>query len=308
MHNPPRWKIAYALGAVYIIWGSTYLFIRIGIESLPPFLMAGVRFVIAGGLLYGWLRWRGGVKPEPVHWKSAAIIGALLLLGGNGGVCWAEQRVPSGLTALLIGTTPLWMTLFDWLWHGAARPGRRMVFGLVCGFAGVGLLIAPGQFAGGGRIDPIGASVLLLATLAWATGSLYSRRAPLPVSPLLATAMEMLAGGVILVLASVIFGEWKNLGDLHVSARSLFALGYLIVFGSLIAFSAYIWLLGATTIARASTYAFVNPLIAVFLGWAVADEAITPRTLLAAAAIVVAVMAIILHPPAKTDEPVSEPV
>src|SRR3989442_774734 len=156
MHNPPRWKIASALGMVYFIWGSTYYGIRVGIETLPPFLMAGVRVLVAGSILYAWMRWRGTPKPERVHWRSATIVGGLMLLGGNGGVCWAEQRVPSGLTALIVGTTPLWMAVIDWLWHGAARPGGRMIFGLLCGFAGIVLLISPGQFAGGGHVDSVG--------------------------------------------------------------------------------------------------------------------------------------------------------
>jgi drug/metabolite transporter (DMT)-like permease len=269
------------------------------LETLPPFLMAGVRFVIAGALLYVWTRGRGAPRPARIHWRSATIVGGLLLLGGNGGVCWAEQRVPSGLTALLIGTMPLWMILMDWLWHGAKRPTLRMTFGLICGFAGVGLLISPGQFAGSNHVDSVGAVVLIGATVSWAAGSTYSRRAPLPHSPLLATAMEMLMGGVLLLLVSAIAGEWNHGGTLHVSMRSLLALAYLIVFGELIAFSAYIWLLRAASTAVVSTYAYVNPVVAVFLGWALAGEQITSRTLLAAAAIIVAV-AIIATRPAET--------
>jgi drug/metabolite transporter (DMT)-like permease len=289
-------RIAAALGAVYVIWGSTYLAIRIGIESIPPFLMAGVRFVVAGGALYAWVRWRGAAKPDRIHWRSATIIGAWMLLGGNGGVCWAEQHVPSGLTALIIGTTPVWMTLLDWLWHGAGRPSARVALGLILGFAGVGLLISPGEFAGGDHVDPAGAGVLILATMSWAAGSLYSRRAALPATPLLGTAMEMLAGGIVLLAVSAAVGEWGRCDAAAVSARSLTALGYLIVFGSLIAFSAYIWLFRVTSTALASTYAYVNPLIAVFLGWAIVGEPITPRTLLAAVAIIAAVVAVISRP------------
>lgn len=305
--SPSRWQIATAMGAVYVIWGSTYLAIRIGIETLPPFLMAGTRFLVAGAALYAWTRWRGVPKPERPHWRSAIIIGGLLLLGGNGGVCWAEQRVPSGLTALMIGTTPLWMLLLDWLWHGAARPSMRTVFGLACGFAGIGLLVSPGQFAGGNFVDPVGATVLIFATLTWAAGSLYSRRAPLPRAPLLATAMEMICGGTLLLATSAITGEWTRLGQTHISLRSVVALGYLIVFGALVAFTAYVWLLRMTTTARVSTYAYVNPLIAVFLGWALAGEQITLRTILAAVAIIVAVVIIISHPAAEPEQAPCEP-
>ena len=305
--SPARWQIATAMGAVYVIWGSTYLAIRIGIETLPPFLMAGTRFVIAGAALYAWTRWRGVLKPERLHWRSATIIGGLLLLGGNGGVCWAEQRVPSGLTALMVGTTPLWMLLLDWLWHGAARPSLRTVFGLACGFAGVGLLVTPGQFAGGSHVDPVGAAVLMFATVTWAAGSLYSRRAALPRAPLLATAMEMLCGGALLLMASAVTGEWTRLGQAHVSLRSAIALGYLIAFGALVAFTAYVWLLRVTTTARVSTYAYVNPLVAVFLGWALAGEPITLRTILAAGAIIIAVVIIISHPAAEPERAPCEP-
>ncbi len=305
--SPSRWQLATAMGAVYVIWGSTYLAIRIAIETLPPFLMAGTRFVVAGAALCAWTRWRGVPKPERVHWRSATIIGGLLLLGGNGGVCWAEQRVPSGLTALMIGTTPLWMLLLDWLWHGAARPSPRTVFGLACGFAGIGLLVSPGQFAGGSFVDPVGATVLIFATLAWAAGSLYSRRAPLPRAPLLATAMEMICGGALLLATSGIAGEWTRLGQTHISLRSALALGYLIVFGALVAFTAYVWLLRVTTTARVSTYAYVNPLIAVYLGWALAGEPITLRTILAAVAIIVAVVIIISHPTAEPEQAPCEP-
>lgn len=302
MHESHRVRVAIALGAVYIIWGSTYLAIRVGLETMPPFLMAGVRFLVAGGLLYAWMRWRGVPKPERVHWRSATIVGAGLLLGGNGGVCWAEQRVPSGLTALIIGTMPLWMALIDWIWYGAAKPTARTVFGLTCGFVGVGLLISPGEFAGGDHVDPIGAAALIGAEICWATGSLYSRRAKLPASPWLATAMEMLTGGVLLLVASGLTGEWARVPTLHVSARSLIALLYLLTFGSLIAFSAYIWLLRATSVAVVSTYAYVNPVVAVFLGWLLLGEPVTLRTLLAAGAIIVAVVAIISRPanPAAT--------
>src|SRR6266481_1065314 len=167
------WKLIAAFAAVYVIWGSTYLGIRIGIETIPPFLMAGIRQTTAGLLLYVWLRMRGAPQPERVHWRSAAIVGALMLLIGNGGVAWAEKVVPSGLTALLIATMPLWMTLLDWHWHGAERPGAQILVGLALGFVGAGLLVAPRQFAGGTHIDPWGALALFAATVAWAAGSLY---------------------------------------------------------------------------------------------------------------------------------------
>ena len=295
-----RWKIAAALGTVYIVWGSTYLAIRIGVETIPPLLMAGVRQAIAGLLMYGWLRWRGAAKPETVHWRSATIIGVLMLLVGNGGVCWAEQVVPSGLTALLVATTPLLMVLLDWLWQGAKRPSGQLVAGLTLGFVGAGLLVSPGQFAGVGHVDPLGGVVLFVAALAWAAGSLYSRRAKLPSSTLLGAAMEMIAGGALLLVASGLFGEWRGFVWTQVSARSLGAILYLIVFGSMVAYTAYMWLMQVTTPARVSTNAYINPVVAVVLGWWVAGEPITQRIVIAAGIIIVAVIVIISHrsPPA----------
>jgi drug/metabolite transporter (DMT)-like permease len=265
------------------------LAIRFAIETLPPFLMAGARFVVAGGVLYGWARRRGAARPTRFHWRAATVVGGLMLLGGNGGVVWAEQRVFSSLAALMIATVPLWMALLDWVRPGGVRPGNGVVVGLALGFAGVVLLATAGAGAGDHYLEPAGAIVLVLAALSWSIGSLYSRGARLPASPFLATAMEMLMGGALLLVVGLLTGEWTQLG-MQVSFRSFLALGYLIVFGSIVAFTAYIWLLRVTTPARASTYAYVNPVVAVLLGWALGNEPLTPRTLLAAAVIIVAVV------------------
>lgn len=286
---PVRWLVLAAFAAVYVIWGSTYLAIRIAIETLPPFLMAGVRFLVAGALLYAWARLTGAPRPTRVHWRATAVIGAFLLFGGTGGVAWAEQTVPSGITALLIAAVPLWMVLLDWLRPGGSRPGGAVLLGLGVGFAGVIVLVGPGEIAGSGGVDPVGAAVIMVACLSWAVGSLYSRGAPLPDSPLLSTAMEMLAGGAILTAAGLVTGEASRVEPAAVSAASLAALGYLVVFGSIIAFNAYVWLLRNAATHRVATYAYVNPVVAVVLGWAVAGEEIGPRTLLAAAIIVGAV-------------------
>jgi drug/metabolite transporter (DMT)-like permease len=288
-----RARLIAAFAAVYVIWGSTYLAILYAIETLPPFLMAGARFLVAGTVLYGWARLRGVPRPRLVHWRSAAIVGAFLLLGGNGGVVWAEQRVPSGLAALLVATVPLWMVVFESLRPTGVRPGRGVWVGLALGLAGVAFLVGRGELAGGRGADPLGAAVLIMASMSWACGSIYARGARLPESPLLATGMEMLSGGALLTVAGLLTGEWGRLALDQVSPRSLWSLLYLIVMGSLVGFTAYIYLLQKTTPALASTYAFVNPMVAVFLGWALAGEAVTPRTLLAAAVIVTAVVVII---------------
>jgi len=298
---PHRLKLVLAFAAVYLIWGSTYLAIRMAIETLPPFLMAGVRFVVAGVLLYAWARWRGAPSPGRTNWLAAGAVGGLMLLGGNGGVVWAEQRVPSGLTAVLIATVPLWIAILEWA-RGDARPSGRVAGGLIMGMAGIALLVGPGELAGGTGIDLVGAAVLLLASLSWATGSLYSRRARLPSSPLLATAMEMLAGGLLLLLAGLITGQAADFDPNRISLQSVVALCYLIAFGSLVAFTAYVWLLRVTLPAHAATYAYVNPVVAVFLGWALGGEPLTARTLLAAAIIVGAVLIITASQPRARQE------
>lgn len=292
---PSRGKVIAAFAAVYVIWGSTYLAILYAIETLPPFLMAGVRFIIAGALLFGWSVARSGRKPTRPEWTAAFIIGALLLLGGNGAVTWAEQTVPSGIVALLVAGTPCWMVLLDWLWQGAARPGPRTVIGLLLGFGGIGLLVGPAALTGEGSAYLIGAIVLTLGSLAWATGSIYSRNAPRPGGALLFTGMQMLAGGTLLVLAGTATGEWSRVDLANISLKSILAVAYLIVFGAIVGYSAYVWLLRASTPARVSTYAYVNPVVAVVLGWALAGEEFTLRMAVAAAIIIAGVALITLE-------------
>jgi drug/metabolite transporter (DMT)-like permease len=287
---PRRTHILAAFAAVYLIWGSTYLGIRIAIESIPPFLMAGFRFIIAGTALYAWLRARGVERPLRIHWRSAAIIGALMVLGGNGVVTWAEQRVASGLAALLVAMDPLWIVLLDWGRPGGNRPPVVVMAGVVLGLLGMVLLIDPANLAGGPRIDLIGAGALVFVSLSWATGSLYSRHAPLPDRQQMGTALEMLIGGVLLVLAGTASGEWVRFNLAAITLRSWLAFSYLVIFGSLIAFSAYLWLLKASTPAKATTYAYVNPVVALFLGWALAGEPLGLRVLVAAAIVLGAVV------------------
>ena len=289
---PSRLAVGVAFAAIYLIWGSTYLAIRFAIQTIPPFLMAGTRFILAGGILYGLSRLRGDPQPARIHWRSTAIVGGLMLLGGNGGVVWAEQRVASGLSALLVAMAPVWMVLLEWLQPGGIRPSRRTAVGLVLGLIGVTLLVDPWNLANT-RVDLIGAAVLMVSSLCWATGSVCAHRVELPASPFLSTAMEMLAGGVLLLAAGSISGEWTRFRFDAITLESVLAFGYLICFGSLVGFTAYIWLLGVTTLARLSTYAYVNPVVAMFLGWALAGEPVTLQTLLAAAVIVTAVVVII---------------
>jgi len=284
---PHAWAIWGALITIYVVWGSTYLAIRFAVESLPPFTMAGVRFLFAGAVMYAWRRTRGDAAPTRRGWGSAAIVGLLLLAGGNGAVVWAEQRIASSIASLLVATVPLWMVLLD-----ALRPGGRRVewwtgAGVVVGFAGVAVLIGPAWSGGSaGRVDPIGAVVVIVGMLFWSTGSLYSREAPLPASPLLATSVEMMAGGAGLLILGALTGEWGRLDLGTVATRSLLAMGYLIVFGSWVAFTAYTWLLRVAPTSLVATYAYVNPLVAIALGHVLAAEPLTARILVAAAVIV----------------------
>ncbi len=277
-----RARIGLALATVYIIWGSTYLAIRFAVETLPPFLMAGTRFLVAGAILYGWRRAAGFARPSAAQWGAATVVGGLMLLGGNGGVVWAEQWVESGTAALIVATVPLWMVLLDWLRPGGRAPAPAVWIGILVGLGGVTILL------GGPRTGPnylVGWTVLVLASVAWAAGSLYSRSASLP-APLLATGMQMLAGGALLVLAGMATGELATLDPAAFSTRSILALAYLVVFGSLLGYTSYVWLLRVTPPALASTYAYVNPVVAVFLGWLLAGERLTARIILASAIIV----------------------
>jgi len=303
-----RGEIGLAFASIYILWGSTYLAIRFGVETIPPFILAGLRHATAGVLLYLWTRRRSGVaRPRPKQWRAAFVVGGLMLLGGNGLVTWAEQRVPSGLAALIVASVPIWMTVLDGV-QRRERPHGIVIVGLLLGLGGLAFLVAPGQFAGGSHVDPVGAAALLCAALFWAIGSLHSRRADLPQSTLLATAMEMIGGAVLLFAASAVTGEWRGFSIAAVSARSWLALAYLVVAGSLLGFTAYIFLLGATTPARVSTYAYVNPVVAVVLGWLLAGEIVTPRTLVAAAVIVASVALIIRHGARRDVAPAEENV
>jgi drug/metabolite transporter (DMT)-like permease len=290
--------------AVYILWGSTYLAIRFAIATLPPLLMAGARHLIAGLILYPLARMQTKEQPTRANWFAVALMGALLLLGGNGGVSWSEQIVPSGVAALLVASVSLWMVIIEWLRPGGTRPTRRIIIGLVLGFLGLIFLVGPSKL-GGGRVNPIGATVLLLASLSWAIGSVSARHLKLPRSPLLVTGMQSLFGGALLILASTLFGRGASVRLATVSARSLLALSYLVVFGSLLGLSAYNWLLHHASPARVATYAYVNPIVAMLLGWAFAGEAITPRTLLAAAVIIAGVV-LVISASQKTPTPMTE--
>src|SRR3984893_9949780 len=285
-----------AFGLVYVVWGSTYLAIRVGIESFPPLLLAGTRHLLTGLILYPILRWKTGVRPTAAHWRISFVTGFLLLFIGNGGVCLAEQTVPSGVTALLVATVSLWMVLIDWLRPGGVRPVARVLIGLLMGFAGLTLLVGPKDLGGSARINPTGVAILVVASLAWACGSLYSKHGQMPSSPLLGATMQSLTGGIALWIVGGLFGEVRSLDLAAVSTRSWVAMAYLIFFGSMMGFTAYIYILKHSTATRVATYAFVNPVGALAVGWLLLGESITLRTILAAAVILAAVLLVITAP------------
>jgi drug/metabolite transporter (DMT)-like permease len=292
-HGASLWQLVLAFTLVYLIWGSTYLAIRFAIESIPPFAMLSGRYFVAGALLYAIIRARGVPAPRAADWKQSTILGALLLLAGNGAATWAIRTVPSGVTAVVIAMSPLWMVVIDWLRPGGTRPTLAVVLGILGGLAGIALMLDPGSVDTGLSVSA--ALVLLGGTLCWASGSIYSRTVKPRVDPFLATAMQMLAGAVLLGIVSAAIGEWPDVHLEAITLRSGLALAYLAIFGSLVAFTAYIWLLHHTTTARASTYAYVNPVVALFLGWSLGGEELTLRTALAAAIIIGSVVVISLY-------------
>ncbi len=306
--RPSTAAVVFALLVVYVVWGSTYLGIAIMIETMPPLLAAGVRYGVAGVLMLGALvvfaRVRrgagGGERPTRAHWRSAIVVGALLLLGGNGGVVLAELHIPSGIAAVLVAMVPIWLAILD-----AAitrrRPSRLVVGGLIAGIVGVAVLLIPTEGVAG--VDPLGVLLVVGASLSWAIGSLYARSAPMPRSGLLGTGMEMLAGGAVLVLAASLLGEVGRVDLSSISNASLLAMLYLIFFGSILAFTAYTWLLANVPVSTVATYAYVNPVVAMALGAIVRSEPITPRTVLAAALILGAIIAMVSGRPREAEEP-----
>jgi drug/metabolite transporter (DMT)-like permease len=285
--------VAAAFTAVYVIWGSTYLGIRWAIETTPPLLMASVRFLVAGSLLYAWCRGRGAPRPTRAQWRAGVVAGALMLGGGNGAVSLAERWIPSGMAALLVASVPLWMVLVDMLFGSRARPSRRAAAGLLVGFAGVAVLGGSPEVGGGGGQEVVGALLILAGCASWAVGSIYLRGVSPPARPLMWVSMQMLAGGAVLGLVGLGLGEAHGFRVADVTLKSALAVAYLIVFGSLIAYSAYVWLVRVTSPARLGTYAYVNPVIALFLGWALADEPISFRSAVAATIIIASVIVIV---------------
>jgi len=296
-HSPapapaPLWLVVAAFAAVYTLWGSTYLGIRFAVQSIPPFIMAGSRHLTAGILLFACARLRSAAAPTWLQWRDATISGILMLVIGNGGVTWAEKQVPSGTTALLVALVPLWMVLLDWLRPRGARPRALVIAGLIIGFIGVGLL-ARGHGEHHEAAYGWSVAALMVAAFSWAYGSVFNRTARKPASAFLGVAMQMIAGGVVLTGLAVMQGEFGTFQLNHVTALSFGSWLYLTIAGSLVGYTAYVWLLHASTPARVATYAYVNPLIAVLLGCTLGHEVFSQELIAAGALIIVAVVLIV---------------
>jgi drug/metabolite transporter (DMT)-like permease len=292
-------KLLLAFAAIYLIWGSTYLAIRVALEGFPPFLLMGVRSVAAGSVLYLWARRRGGEAPSGRQWRGAAICGALLFLVGHGGLAWGQERVASGIAALLLTTEPFWIVLLGWKFAGESKPTGRAVAGLVVGILGLGLLMGPNELQGEASVDPLGAAVILVGAFSWAGGALYSRTARLPRSPVLSAGMQLMAGGFLLLVVALATGQAAEMTESTGAFRPVAALGYLIVFGSVLGFSAYIWLLRVVSPTQVATHTLVNPVVAVLLGWALLHEPLTATTVVASAVIVAGVGLVVIRTPGR---------
>jgi drug/metabolite transporter (DMT)-like permease len=290
-----------------VLWGSTYLAIKFAIQTLPPFLMAGSRFMVSGLILFGWAMTRKDrERIKFVHWRTTFIVGTLLLLGGNGLVVFAEHYLTSSFAALLIATEPLWIVLMSWLWLSHGRPTRKVVIGLVIGFVGVWLLVSgssTNDIAGDGGRQWLGIIAVLVASVSWAAGSVYGLRGEVPNSSALAAGMQMIGGSISLLIVGTLKGEWSEFDPTAVSSASMIGVGYLIIFGSLIGYTAYSWLLKNASPSMVATYAYVNPVVAVILGWLIAGEAMTAQMLIGAGVIVGSVVLITSQ---RTTEPEPE--
>ena len=278
-----------AFAVIYLVWGSTYLAIRFAVETIPPFLLAGARFLVAGGIMYAWLLARGEAKVTKGQLVPCATSGILMLVGGNGLVCWAEQFIPSGITALIIGTAPLWIVMVGWIGFKDDAPSGKIVLGLLLGLVGIGILAEPAGFSAG-EINLWGIVAILFACFFWAWGSFLSKSPKMPKSTLLSVALQMLIAGAAMVLISCGLGEPMNMDWSAVSAKSLWSLAYLIVFGAILAYSCYGWLFRNASAVAVSTYAYVNPVVAVILGYWLANEEVTQMTIIGAALILFSIL------------------
>jgi drug/metabolite transporter (DMT)-like permease len=294
--KPPTWKILLAFSIIYFVWGSTYFAIRVGVHEVPPFLLAGVRFLIAGSALYGWMRIRGTPSPTPRQWGSASLLAVLIFVLDYGLVFWAERTVPSGVAAVMMATIPVFMALAEILFLGTQRLSWRLGLALVVGIGGVAVLVGRGVSLGGVPVDTAGACALIVGAVSWSVAASLVRKLPLPPSKVMSSAAQMLAGGVLLTLTAALLGEFRGFHAQAVSRDAWLALAYLIVAGSIVAFTAYVWLLHHESPTKVGTYAYVNPVVAVVIGYFLGGEPLGPRTILGTALVLVSVVVITTAP------------
>jgi drug/metabolite transporter (DMT)-like permease len=288
----PAWKTLLAFAIIYFVWGSTYLAIRVGVREVPPFLFAAMRFLPAGGVLYGWMIARGERSPRGREWASAAVLAILIFVFDYGLLFWAEQRVPSGIAAVMMATIPAFMALSEIILLGSQRLSLRLAIALLIGLGGVAVLMSRSLHLGGAPVDSLGAAALIVASISWSLSSALTRKLPLPSSKVMSSGIQMLAGGILLAVTGTALGEVRNFHPGTVSRAAWLALAYLIVAGSIIAFTAYVWLIHHESPTKVGTYAYVNPVVAVLLGYFAAGEALGLRTVLGTAFVLVSVLVI----------------
>jgi len=290
--QPARWKVLLAFAIIYFVWGSTFLAIRVGVSEVPTFLLASMRFLVAGVVLYGWLRLRGTPAPAAHEWGAAALVAVLVFVGDYGLVFWAERSVPSGIAAVMLATIPVFMALSEIVIMKTQRLTGRLATALLVGIGGVGVLVSRTASLGGAPIDGTGAGALIVAALSWSVASALNRKLPLPADKAMSSAAQMLTGGFLLMLTAMSLGEFHGFRFQAVSAKAWMALVYLIVAGSIIAYTAYVWLIHHESPTKVGTYAYVNPVVAVLLGYFFGGEALGPRTILGTALVLVSVVVI----------------
>jgi drug/metabolite transporter (DMT)-like permease len=288
----PAWKTLLAFAIIYFVWGSTFLAIRVGVHEVPPFLFAAMRFLVAGGVLAGWMLAKGERIPNGRQWGSVLLIAVLIFVLDYGMLFWAEQRVPSGVAAVMMATIPVFMALSEIVFLGTQRLTARLAFALLVGIGGVVVLMSHSLNLGGAAIDTTGAVALIIGSLSWSVASVLTRRLPLPESKVMSSGAQMLSGGVLLVVVAAALGEFRRFHPASVSRGAWFALVYLIVAGSIIGFTAYVWLIHHESPTKVGTYAYVNPVVAVLLGYFVGGEALGLRTVLGSAFVLISVVVI----------------
>jgi len=303
--HPPAWKVLFAFAIIYLVWGSTFLAIRVGVREVPPFLLAGIRFLIAGSVLFSWMRAKGAMSPTGKEWGAITLLAVLIFVGDYGLVFWAERRVPSGITAVMMATIPVFMTISEILIMKTQRVTLRLVTALLVGIGGVGVLVSRGAGFGDAPIDTLGACGLIVAAISWAVGSALTRKLPLPSSKAMSSGAQMLAGGVLLTLTAASLGEFRGFQVQAVSLKAWLALAYLIVAGSIVAYTAYVWLIHHESPTKVGTYAYVNPVVAVLLGYFFAGEGLSLRTIVGTMLVLVSVVVITT---ARSPKKVSEEV